>query len=479
MKLRELFEDVNYSVLQGDADVEIDRIDFDSRLVKGNSLFTCMIRHGFDGHDYAKAAIENGACALMVEHEVQDIPSNITVIKVEDARKSTAFVANVLYGYPSKSFKLVGITGTSGKTTTTILIESILKGMGNNTGLIGTIENHIKDKVYANKNTTPLATELQELFYEMKNENVEYVAMEVSSHSLDFNSVDYSDFDIGVFTNLTQDHMDYHLTEENYRNAKIRLFKMCKSGIINIDDKSAKYFIDEATCDILTYGIENKADVMAKDIKISLLGSEFTLHIADYTHRLKVKTPGMFSVYNALAAIATCYKLDIPINDIVDGIEKSEGVQGRFQTFTSNKGFIAIVDYAHKPDGLLKVLKTIKQFAKGNIITVFGCGGDRDRTKRPIMAEISAQYSNITVITSDNPRTENPNTILDEIEVGIKDTEKKYVKIVDRKEAIKYAMQIARMEDVVLVAGKGHEDYQIIGKEKIHLSDVEEVKKYI
>ncbi|HAN09003.1 MAG TPA: UDP-N-acetylmuramoyl-L-alanyl-D-glutamate--2,6-diaminopimelate ligase [Clostridiales bacterium] len=478
MILKELLKDVDYELVQGNLNTNIETIEFDTRSIKENSLFTCMKRPDSDGHAYAQNAIKNGAVALLIEDEVANVPENVTVIKVRNARMMTAYISSVLYGSPTESFKLLGVTGTNGKTTTTFLIESILKNIGFKTGLIGTIEYHINDEVITSKNTTPFAPELQKLFHDMKKSKVEYAVMEVSSHALELNRADFCDFDIGIFTNLTQDHLDFHMTFENYRNSKLKLFKMCKHGIINIDDNSAEYFIKNSACDTITYGIDKNADIMGKDIEISLLGANFTLVIGNTERRVKLKTSGKFSVYNALAAIASCYKLGIDIDKIVEGIELSDGVPGRFQTFVSKSGYSAIVDYAHTPDGLENVLKTIKQFAKAKVITVFGCGGDRDKTKRPIMAKIAAEYSTYCILTSDNPRTEDPEKILDDVEIGIRDTNVSYARIADRKEAIKRALDLANAGDVVLIAGKGHEDYQILGTGKIHFSDVEEVKRY-
>ncbi|HCC07985.1 MAG TPA: UDP-N-acetylmuramoyl-L-alanyl-D-glutamate--2,6-diaminopimelate ligase [Clostridiales bacterium] len=478
MILKELLKDIEYELVQGNINIDIKSIEFDTRNIRENSLFTCMKRPDVDGHIYAQSAIDNGAVALLIEDELVNVPKNVTVIKVKNARAMTAYLSSALYEFPTRKFKLIGVTGTNGKTTTTFLIESILKNIGFKTGLIGTIEYHINDEVITSKNTTPFAPELQKLFYKMNKNNVEYAVMEVSSHALELNRADFCDFDIGIFTNLTQDHLDFHMTFENYKNSKLKLFEMCKHGIINIDDNSADYFIKNATCDIITYGIDKSANIMGKDIEISLFGTNFTLIIGNTEKRIKLKTPGKFSVYNALGAIAACYKLGIDIDKIAEGIELSEGVPGRFQTFISNNGFSVIVDYAHTPDGLENVLKTIRQFAKAKVITVFGCGGDRDKTKRPIMAKIASEYSTYCILTSDNPRTEEPEKILDDVEVGISGTDVSYERIADRKEAIKRALDLACAGDVVLIAGKGHEDYQILNTGKIHFSDVEEVKNH-
>ncbi|HBY21685.1 MAG: UDP-N-acetylmuramoyl-L-alanyl-D-glutamate--2,6-diaminopimelate ligase [Clostridiales bacterium GWE2_32_10] len=479
MILKQLLEGVDYELVQGNININIKNIEFDSRMIKEDSIFTCMRRPDSDGHKYAQSAIESGTVALLVEDVIKNVPDNVTMIKVNNASVVTAYISNALYGWPSKSFKLIGVTGTNGKTTTTFLIESVLRNLDYTTGLIGTIETHIDDEIIPAKNTTPFAPELQKIFFNMKNKSVEYAVMEVSSHALELNRADFSDFDIGVFTNLTQDHMDFHITDENYKKAKLKLFKMCKHGIINVDDNAADYFIKNANCDIITYGIEKNADIMAKDIEISLSETSFTLIIEKNERKIKVKTPGKFSVYNALGAIAVCYKLGISIDKIAEGIEKADGVPGRFQTFVGKDGYATVVDYAHTPDGLLNVLKTIKEFAKSNVITVFGCGGERDRNKRPIMAKIASEYSTHCILTSDNPRSEDPEKILDDMEAGIKGTNIPYERIENRREAIGKALSLAKKGDVVLIAGKGHEDYQILNTGRIHFSDVEEVTRLI
>ncbi|WP_058485629.1 UDP-N-acetylmuramoyl-L-alanyl-D-glutamate--2,6-diaminopimelate ligase [Defluviitalea phaphyphila] len=476
MKLKNLLNSIEYKILQGDDNIYINHISYDSRKVKENTLFICIKGFNVDGHKFALDAIKKGAVAIVVEEEIKDIPKNITVICTNNTRKAMAYIAAKFYNEPLKNMKLIGVTGTNGKTTTTFLIGKMLEEYNKKIGLIGTIENRIgKIKIEA-KRTTPESLDLQALFSQMLKEEVSHVVMEVSSHALELHRVDACDFEIGIFTNLTLDHLDFHKTMENYRNAKAKLFKKCKYGIINIDDPHAEEIIKQATCKIITFGIEKEADFKAYNISMSSKGIKFSIILEGKEIDFQLKTIGRFNIYNALGAIAAGYYLNIPIEVIKKALEDMEGVPGRVQSIRSNKGFDVIVDYAHAPDGLENVLKTIKEFAKGNIITVFGCGGDRDRSKRPIMGEIAGNYSDYCIITSDNPRSEDPEFIIKEVEVGMKKTNCPYKKIVDRREGIKEAINKAQKDDIILIAGKGHENYQILKDKVIHFDDVEEVK---
>jgi UDP-N-acetylmuramoyl-L-alanyl-D-glutamate--2,6-diaminopimelate ligase len=481
VKLHGLLKNINYKVLQGNEDINISNIQYDSRKVTENSLFICVKGFKVDGHDFAKNAILKGAKALLVEDEVEYINDSITIIKVENTREVMAYVASRYYNNPSNKFRLIGITGTNGKTSTTFLTKGIIEEYKKKTGLIGTNENRIGDKILKSKRTTPEALELQELFYNMVQENVNGVIMEVSSHSLELHRVDGCRFDVGVYTNLTLDHLDFHKTMENYRDAKLKLFMMCEKGVINLDDQYGKYMIENGTCkEYITYGINNEdADLNAMDLDIDINGATFSIIYNEIVYKVKLATPGKFSVYNALAAMGACLALGIPMDIIIKGLEKNKGIRGRFQAFTSDTNYTVIVDYAHAPDGLLNVLQSIKEFADKRIITVFGCGGDRDRSKRPIMGEIAGNNSDYCVITSDNPRTENPLSIIEEIEVGMKKTSCKYETVVDRLKGIQTALSMANEGDVILIAGKGHEDYQILNDGIIHFDDAEVVKEYL
>lgn len=481
MKLQGLLKDINYKVIKGNVNINIRKIVNDSRNAVEGSLFVCITGYETDGHKYIKDAIDNGAIAIIVEKEDVDFAmDDLTIIKVENSRKVLAIIANKYYNFPSKQFGLIGVTGTNGKTSTVFLINNILEASGRKTGLIGTIENKIGKQRIEAARTTPESLEIQQLFTEMVKENVNDVVMEVSSHALDLYRVYGCEFDVGVYTNLTLDHLDFHKTMENYRDAKLKLFSMCKNGVINIDDEYGEYMLKHGKCkEYITYGCENnKAKLNAYNIHNSILGAQFCLKYDEKEYKIKLQTPGKFSVYNALATIGACIFLGISMELIVDTLKNNSQIPGRFQSFISKKGYIVIVDYAHAPDGLENVLNTINEFAINNIITVFGCGGDRDKSKRPIMGNIAGEKSNYCIITSDNPRTEEPKIILDEIENGIKSTNCKYIKIIDREEAINTALSMAKKDDIVLIAGKGHEDYQIIGKEKIHFDDAEKVQKF-
>lgn len=474
MKLSEILNGVDYKLVN-ETDIDISNITYDSRKVEPNSIFFCIQGFITDGSLYINQAIENGAKVIVVENEI-NLKYNICIAVVKNCRHALAIASSNFYNNPSKSLKLIGVTGTNGKTTTTFLIGNILKYYGYKVGIIGTIENRIDEQVLKSTRTTPESLELQTLFAQMLNQNVNHVVMEVSSHSLALNRVDGCKFDIGIFTNLTQDHLDFHKTIDNYREAKAKLFKMCKKGILNIDDMSSKYIASVASCDIITFSIDNEALFKAENIKLSSKGVSFDVKIDNEYVDFFLPIPGKFNVYNSLSAIAACYIMGIDVNTIKEGLKNIKLISGRCQTIHSSKGFDIIVDYAHTPDGLKNIITTVKEFAKGKTYTIFGCGGDRDKTKRSIMGEIAGNLSDFCIITSDNPRSENPDKIIMDIEAGIAKTNCSYIKIQDRKEAIKYALNIASKDDIIIIAGKGHENYQILKDKTIHFDDVEIVK---
>lgn len=480
MQIKELFRNSKFEIIQGDDSTDIEYIAYNSKKVSKNSLFVCIRGFKVDGHDYIDEAIKNGAIAILVEAVPLDVPQNITVIKVENTRKTLPLIASVFYNEPSKYFNLVGITGTNGKTSVSFFVSKILNSNNHNVGLIGTIDSRINDRVLELTNlTTPESLDLQFIFRKMADEKVDDVIMETSSMALELYRVDYSYFDIGVFTNLTQDHLDNHKTMENYKNAKLRLFKMTEKAVINIDDEVSKEIMKIHNKKILTYGIYNDADIMAKDIKSSISGVKFNLVFNNKVREVKLQVPGFFSVYNALAAFGVCYLLGLTFDEIINGLQLIEGVRGRFETIRTKCEFSVIVDYAHTPDALENVLNTVKDFAEGKIITVFGCGGDRDKSKRPKMGKIAGELSDFCVITSDNPRNEDPLKILNDVEGGIKDTNCLYDKEIDRKMAIKKAIDIAKKGDIIIIAGKGHETYQILKDKVIEFDDVKVVKEYL
>ena len=451
--------------------IEITGIAYDSRTVMPGNVFVCIKGFETDGHKYVDSAVKNGAAVIVAQDEI-DV--SIPVWYVEDTRKALADISCTYYNNPSKSFKLVGVTGTNGKTTITYLLKSILEEANMCVGVIGTNQNIIGDKVLLTQSTTPTtpnALELQQLFSEMESSMADCVVMEVSSHALELDRVRGCAFDVGVFTNLTQDHLDFHKTMENYRKAKAKLFDISEKGVINVDDEAGKLIAAEKDCEILKVGINSPCDFGAENIQISAEGVDFDIVYKEEKYPVHLCIPGTFSVYNALCAAGAALSLGVDMPAIQKGLANATGVVGRCEVVPTDTDYTVIIDYAHTPDGLENIIKAAKGFAKGNVITLFGCGGDRDSTKRAVMGEIAGKLSDYCIITSDNPRTEEPEKIVRMIEDGIKKTDAKYTLIVDRKEAIEYALRNAKKDDVIILAGKGQETYQIIGKEKIDFDE--------
>jgi UDP-N-acetylmuramoyl-L-alanyl-D-glutamate--2,6-diaminopimelate ligase len=444
----------------GDGQIEITSVAYDSRQVKPGALFFCISGFKTDGHKYAQAAVDAGAAALVVTRKL-DIP--VTQVLVDDDRRAMALISREFYGRPDEELRMVGITGTNGKTTTTYMIKSVLESAGKKTGLIGTIVNMIGQQTLHTDRTTPESPDLFALLRRMADEGCDTVVMEVSSHSLELRRVEGITFDVAVFTNLTQDHMDFHLTFENYLNAKRKLFYHAKSAAVNVDDPMARRIMEGIDVEWLTYGIKEPADVYARNIEITPRGVTYDLCSRQGMLPLGLKIPGIFSVYNSLSAACACMLLGVGPEVIKTGLEAMPSVAGRFEVLdTGNRPFTIILDYAHTPDSLENTLLTVREFARARVITVFGCGGDRDRGKRPIMGEVAGRLSTFVVITSDNPRTEDPLKIIAEIEAGIKETGCEYRCIENRREAIRYAIHSARPDDIIVLAGKGHETYQEI-----------------
>lgn len=454
---------------------EITSIEYDSRKVKEGSLFVAIEGFETDGHKYIDSAIKNGAIAVVCQKDTDF--SGAVKILVDDSRKALALLSAEFYSHPASKMKIIGITGTNGKTTTTYLVKEILEYKDHKVGLIGTNQNMIGDRVIESSRTTPESLELHKLFAEMYSEGVEYVIMEVSSHSLYLDRVYGIDFEIGAFTNLTRDHLDFHKTMDNYAMAKAILFSMCKVGIVNYDDEYAEKITENATCKTIRYGIKSKADITAQNIKLGSKGVTFDAETPLAKENIRVNIPGDFSVYNALCALGICLGLGISISDIKNALVIATGVKGRAEIVNIPSDYTVMIDYAHTPDGLENIIKTVKGFSKGRVITVFGCGGDRDRTKRPIMGRISGELSDVSIITSDNPRSENPDFIISEVEAGIKETDGKYHIVPQRKDAIRFAMEMAEADDIVLLAGKGHETYQILNTGTIHFDEREIVRE--
>jgi UDP-N-acetylmuramyl-tripeptide synthetase len=476
--------------ITGTIDKQIAAITPDSRQVTKGALFIALPGSKVDGHNYVELACRQGAIAVLVEKAVT-VPADVTVIKVPDTRTAMKEIAPYFFDYPSRKMRLIGVTGTNGKTTTTYLVRSILLKAGFRVGLIGTIQSLIGDRVLPVKNTTPDVIDLQALLAQMAEEEIDYVVMEVSSHALALGRVTGTEFDIGIFTNMTRDHLDFHVTFDNYIEAKAMLFrsladtnstKTGKVAIVNVDDPAATKILAASKCRQLTYGIQQAADLKAEDIKVEASGAAFTVNGPFGKLPLDLKITGVFNVYNSLAAIGAAIAAGVEANIIKQALEEFRSVPGRFETVDAGQPFTVIVDYAHTPDGLENILKTARQFAKQRIIVVFGCGGDRDRTKRPIMGKLAIDYGDVVIATSDNPRSEDPDDILQEVESGLKDgqtSDKTYEIITDRRTAIKRAIQIAAPDDVVIIAGKGHETYQILKDRTIDFDDREVAREVI
>lgn len=475
--LADIMKGIKGAQVLGDTQVIISGITHDSRKVLPGDIYACIPGFKLDGHDFAVAAVDAGASALLVERFLKlDIPQ----LRVKDARQTVGFLATEIYGYPSRKLELVGVTGTNGKTTVTHLVEKIAQLGGKKTGLIGTLGARIADRDLPGQHTTPESTEIQKLLSAMAEEKVETAVMEVSSHALDLGRVNGCTFRAGIFTNLSQDHLDYHQDMQEYLEAKALLFsgmnedKEKQFAVLNADDASCAFLRQKTACKVVTYGVDSAADFRAGNIKLSAQGVEFEVNFQGTKAQVAYHTPGKFSVYNALAAFTWSVTAGYPPAVAIKALGEIKGVPGRFESIRKGQPFLVIVDYAHTPDGLENVLETAKEFTSGRLITVFGCGGDRDRKKRPLMGEAAARLSDYLVVTSDNPRTEDPDKIIEDILPGV--GRANHTVIADRHQAIIHACSIALPGDTVLIAGKGHEDYQIIGTEKIHFDDREEVE---
>ncbi len=456
-------------------DVEIERVTDKIKDTKENSLFVCIDGNQFDGHKMAKQALQSGAVAVICE---RDLKINRQII-VQNTRKAYSQIASNFYENPTKNLKLIGVTGTNGKTSTSFFIKNMLNSMGYKCGLIGTIENDFGDGKTDSILTTPEPMELQKLFRNMVNNSCEYCVMEVSSQALAQKRVYGLEYEISILTNITVDHLDYHITMENYINSKLELLKNSKKTIVNIDDNNVKSVLSRIECPVVTCSTtDNRADYTAKNIICNESFVQYELVGINCIGRINVNLPGEFTVYNSLCASSALLELGFSIEDIAKSTEKIKQVKGRAERVSIPKNFTVIIDYAHTPDGLENILNCIKSFAKGKIITVFGCGGDRDKSKRAEMGKIAGELSNIAVVTSDNPRTENPLLIINDILGGMEKTKSKLAIIENRRQAIEFALSKARKGDVVLLAGKGHETYQIIGNEKIHFDEREIIKEY-
>lgn len=459
-------------------DLEILGIAYNSQKVEKGFVFVCIKGFATDGHRYIADALSRGASAVVVEEESAEVTGAVKIV-AEDTRKALALMAANWYRHPANEMKIIGVTGTNGKTTVTTLIKQILEFDGHKVGLVGTNGNMIGETLLPSERTTPESLELHELFRNMADAGCDSVVMEVSSHSLALSRVYGIPFEMGAFTNLTQDHLDFHQTMKRYLEAKKLLFPMCKAAVVNTDDAAGREILEEKACHMLSYSIDTPSDCRAEQVRISAKGVLFELHFGGTKYPARLAIPGRFSVYNALAACAVCLSLGVSTEHVLGALMVAKGVKGRAETVYTNTDYTMIIDYAHTPDGLENIVSTVCEFAEGRVITVFGCGGDRDATKRPMMGEIAGKLSDYCIITSDNPRTEEPMSILLQIEEGMKKTDCEYVMIENRREAIRAAMDMARKGDCIILAGKGHETYQMIGKEKRHFDEREVIQEIL
>ena len=473
-----LLEKVLFKKIIGPEEQDITGIHNDSRQIKPGFLFVCTKGANQDGHKYIKSAISKGAKAILIQDEQDEYISDISYILVPKTDRIASVLVDTFFESPTQKLKLIGVTGTNGKTTTTNLIDAIMIENKKKTGVIGTIEIRYGDMQEDAKLTTPLCYDLQHYFHKMVQSNVTHVAMEVSSHALDLGRVHGCQFSTAVFTNLTQDHLDYHQNMDSYGETKGLLFAQLGNdygrssfAVLNADDPWSEKYAKKTAAQIITYGVENQADVRATNIIMSADGTTFMLHTLRGEILLETQMIGKFNVYNMLAAASAAIAEGVELSVIKRALEKVQGVEGRFESVKNGQDFAVIVDYAHTPDSLENVLKTAKELTKNRVICVVGCGGDRDRTKRPIMGQIAANYADLCVFTSDNPRSENPQQILNDVTGTL--PVQRYTALVDRKEAISYAISQANTGDCIVIAGKGHEKYQIIGKEKTHFDDKE------
>ena len=468
MRLAQLLENIEYDVLCGSTDTEITEIVNDSRKVKKGCVFPCIRGASFDGHKFAGEVAAKGAAAIVAEEKVE-VPEGVTVILVKDTRIAMARMACAWYGYPAQKLKMIGVTGTKGKTTTTYMVKSILEAAGHKVGLIGTIETLIGTTRIPSLNTTPESLLLQELLAKMVKAGCDAVVMEVSSQALMLHRVEGILFDIGVFTNISADHIGpaEHASFEDYMECKSRLFRMCRKGIFNGDDIHLGRILEGHTCSVETFGLNKTNDLYADEIELvcrpGYLGTKFHVR-SEEDYEVTTDIPGKFSVYNALCAIAICRQFGVTKEQLQTALADVK-VKGRVEMVKVSDDFILMIDYAHNAMALESILSTLREYRPSRIVCVFGCGGNRARSRRYEMGEVSGRHADFTILTSDNPRYENPEAILDDIETGIKRTKGKYIRIADRREAIAYSIHNGQKGDVIVLAGKGHEDYQeICGK---------------
>ena len=477
MKLKELLQGIHVLESNVDFEMNIDAVAYDSRKVTEGSLFVAITGFASDGNRFIPMALEKGAAVVVTAKKpAQDVP----YVLVESDRYALAMIGTNFYGHPAKSMTMIGVTGTNGKTSVTLLLKHVLeKTLGAKVGLIGTMENLVGDEVIPTERTTPESFELQGLFARMRDAGCTHVVMEVSSHALTLDRVGGVHFNVAAFTNLTEDHLDFHKTMEAYCDAKAELFGRCDSAVINADDPYAPNMMAKASCPVTTYSLKEGV-LQAENLQLHAEGISFDAVMNNETTTVSLGIPGKFTVYNALAVLGIADALNIKMSDAAAALATAKGVKGRIEVVpTPSTPYSVLIDYAHTPDGLENVLTAVKGFCKGRVIAVFGCGGDRDPIKRPIMGRIGVTESDFAIITSDNPRTEDPMAIIEDILKGVSEEMGDYIVVPERRNAIRYAMDIAKKDDIIILAGKGHETYQEICGVKYHLDEREEVAAHL
>ena len=478
MKLKELLKDIPVLECTADPELEISDVHYDSRKVTEGSLFVAVAGFASDGNRFIPMALGKGAVAVVTAKKPEGA---VPYVLVESDRLALALLGCNFYGHPAKAMTMIGVTGTNGKTSTTLLLKQVLeKVLGAKVGLIGTMANMVGDEEIPTERTTPESFDLQALFGRMRTAGCTHVVMEVSSHAITLERIGGTHFDIAAFTNLTEDHLDFHKTMDAYCDAKAELFRRCEKAVINVDDSYSPRILDAAACPVLTTSVTAETGLHAKNLELLSEGISFTAVCGDESAEVHLPIPGKFTVYNALTVMGIAKQLGISLSDCAEALKTVHGVKGRVEVVpTPGTPYSVLIDYAHTPDGLENVLSSVKDFCKGRLIGVFGCGGDRDPMKRPIMGEIGVRLSDLAIITSDNPRTENPMAIIEDILKGVKQEYGEYIVMEDRRAAIRYAMDIAKKDDIIVLAGKGHETYQEINGVKYHLDEREEVAAHL
>lgn len=472
MKLYQLIEDKSKLGL---SDMEISFITDNTRKVEKDCIFVCVKGGSFDGHDAAQEMLQKGAALVVAE---RDLGLGERQLIVENSRKYYGELCAAWFGHPERKMKFIGVTGTNGKTTITNVIKNILMKNGIKTGLIGTIQNEIGDEIVHTENTTPMAYDYMQLLSRMADSGCKYVVMEVSSFGLVQYRIGPTHFDMGIFTNLTQDHLDYHKTMENYYLAKKMMFDTCDFAVVNTDDEYGRRLLDEISCKKKSYGSSRDAACYYDVVKMKADGTSFWYCYDGKSQLVEMKIPGMFNVANVTAAITVCLEAGLAIENILSAVSEYNGVKGRCEIIPTGRNFTVICDYAHTPDAVENILKSVKEYTVGRLICLFGCGGNRDAKKRPLMAQAAAKYADKLIITSDNPRDEIPEAIIDDILAGLEESEIAFDVVVDRRKAIHHSLKIAQEGDVIVLAGKGHEDYQVLpGNEHIHFDEREIVSE--